>query len=79
MTYEEALEIINTVGEYGFKNGVNMKRVIVPFNPIYFSEFNNDLMIKYLSKEDVKHYAKDNQYAIWEYSIRLIKGESFKL
>jgi hypothetical protein len=78
-SYEECLGIILKNGEYVYKNGMRKKLVIVPYTKEYFSIFNNDLMTKNLSKEDVKVYAKDNKYTVWEYAVQLIKGEVFKL
>lgn len=78
-SYEECLSIISENGEYIFKDGMTKKLVIVPATKEYFKLFNDDLMAKHLSKEDVKLYAKDNEYTIWAYSIQLIKGEVFKI
>lgn len=78
MTYDEAFAIIEREGMYSRSNGLRKKRVIVPLTEEYFKLFNSDLMLKHLSKDDVKTYAKDNEFTIWEYSVQLIKGEVFK-
>ena len=79
MTYEECLSIISEKGEYLYEKGTKRKLVIVPYTNEYFKTFNEDLNTKYLSKEDVKSYAKDNKYKIWIYDLRYINGEVFKL
>lgn len=78
MTYNEALAIIEREGEYAYSYGVTKKRVIVPLNKPYQGEFITDLNLKILSKEDVKNYAKDNEFTIWEFIIQYVKGETFK-
>lgn len=79
MTYEEALTIVEKEGEYSYIGGLKKKLVIVPLNNPYFSEYNELLNAKNLSKEDVKLYAKDNKYTVWQYNVQYIKGETFKI
>ena len=78
MTYTKALEIIEREGEYAYGYNVTKKRVIVPLNSPYQGKFIADLNLKYLSKEDVKNYAEDGEFTIWEFLVQYIKGETFK-
>ncbi|MDI6050414.1 hypothetical protein QLS31_11275 [Flavobacterium sp. XS2P24] len=78
MTYDDALEIIEREGEYAYGYNVTKKRVIVPLNSPYQGKFIADLNLKYLSKEDVKNYAEDGEFTIWEFLVQYIKGETFK-
>ena len=78
MTYDEALAIIEKEGEYSTRLGITKKLVIVPLNKNYFSKFTNDLNQKHLSMGDVKKYAEDNDFTIWQYDVHYIKGEVFK-
>lgn len=75
MNYDEALLILKTGGEYS----KNKKRVIVPLTKEYFEKFNKDLHYKILKSDDVKTYALDNKFTIWEYDLNYIKGERFNI
>ncbi|MCL9804780.1 hypothetical protein NAT51_04565 [Flavobacterium amniphilum] len=74
MTFEEALKMIETHGEYHNYLDRTFKTKVLPKNPNDLMTYFSDLFVKriYISNEDAKKYSSDNHFQISSFDIDFI-------